>query len=98
MYKTDQKRGLSMDKYLRKVSTLKLNKEACISCGKCIEVCPHEVFKMKCNTLIVDNTDSCMECGACLKNCPVAAISVRAGVGCVYGVMNNTIEQSDSCC
>ena len=30
--------------YLPGVSTLELDREACVGCGMCEEVCPHQVF------------------------------------------------------
>jgi ferredoxin len=32
--------------YLKNVVTLKLDKNKCTGCGKCLEVCPHQVFKI----------------------------------------------------
>ncbi len=32
--------------YLKNVVTLKLNEDKCTGCGMCLDVCPHEVFKM----------------------------------------------------
>ncbi len=30
--------------YLKNVVTLALSPEKCIGCGRCLEVCPHDVF------------------------------------------------------
>jgi len=59
--------------------------------------CPHNVFIVKNEHVIITDVDACMECGACAINCPVSAINVRYGVGCVYGVVNKTIVQKDCC-
>ncbi len=32
--------------YLKNVVTLKLDENKCTGCGMCLEVCPHQVFKM----------------------------------------------------
>ena len=32
--------------YLKDVVTLQLDENKCTGCGMCLEVCPHEVFKM----------------------------------------------------
>jgi NAD-dependent dihydropyrimidine dehydrogenase PreA subunit len=87
--------------YLRNVVTLKLNEEKCTGCGMCLEVCPHEVFKMNGKHIAVRNRDACMECGACSRNCPVEALSVQAGVGCAAAVINTMLGRKDaaaSCC
>jgi ferredoxin len=42
--------------------------------------------------------DACMECGACARNCPVAALRVRAGVGCAAAVINGALGRGGDCC
>jgi NAD-dependent dihydropyrimidine dehydrogenase PreA subunit len=78
--------------YLRNVATLNLDSEKCIGCGKCIEVCPHQVFSLTENSAAVVDVDACMECGACSMNCPVNAIQVDAGVGCASGLINEWLR------
>jgi NAD-dependent dihydropyrimidine dehydrogenase PreA subunit len=72
--------------YLDDVATLKLETETCIGCGRCLEVCPHQVFALEENKAVLVRFDDCMECGACAMNCPVSAIFVDAGVGCAAGL------------
>ena len=81
--------------YLRNVATLELHPEACIGCGRCWEVCPHQVFSLRENKALVINFDACMECGACAKNCPAAAISVDAGVGCAAGLITEWLREQN---
>jgi formate hydrogenlyase subunit 6/NADH:ubiquinone oxidoreductase subunit I len=33
--------------HLRGVATLELDREACVGCGGCAEVCPHQVFVLR---------------------------------------------------
>ena len=73
--------------YLSKVATLKINASKCTGCGKCVEVCPHQVFALEDKKAKLINFDACMECGACAKNCPAAALYVDAGVGCAAGLL-----------
>jgi len=73
--------------YLSNVATLKINSSKCTGCGKCVEVCPHQVFALEDKKAKLINFDSCMECGACAKNCPAAALYVDAGVGCAAGLI-----------
>jgi len=76
--------------YLKNVVTLKLNKEKCIKCGMCLNVCPREVLSMNANKEIaIINRDRCIECGACTKNCPTTAITVTPGVGCAYAIIKS---------
>lgn len=75
-------------RYLKNVVTLELDREACIGCGLCTEVCPHQVFVLDGRKAVMADRDGCMECGACALNCPVKAITVAAGVGCASGMIN----------
>jgi NAD-dependent dihydropyrimidine dehydrogenase PreA subunit len=90
--------------YLRNVSTLKLDTEKCIGCGRCMEVCPHQVFSLGEGKAVVTDLDACMECGACARNCPVNALFVDFGVGCAAGLIKewlleqNFYKAGSKCC
>ena len=91
--------------YLTNVATLRLDSDACIGCGRCLEVCPHQVFDLAGEKALITKMDDCMECGACALNCPVKAISVDSGVGCASGMINEwlrehgiTAKGGGSCC
>jgi len=80
-------------RYLKDVVTLDLDRLACIGCGRCVEVCPHQVFRIVDRKASLIDRDACMECGACRQNCPVDAISVDAGVGCAIGLLNEWLRE-----
>ena len=80
-------------RYLKNVTTLVLDQEACTGCGRCVEVCPHQVFALAEKRAAISDLDACMECGACAKNCPVAAIRIDAGVGCASGLINEWLRE-----
>lgn len=44
-------------RYLRNVATLKLNQERCVGCGRCEEVCPHQVFTVATKKAQIDDLD-----------------------------------------
>jgi NAD-dependent dihydropyrimidine dehydrogenase PreA subunit len=75
-------------RYLTKVTTLRLQEELCSGCGRCLEVCPQQVFLLAARKAVIVDIDACMECGACAKNCPVQALAVASGVGCASGLIN----------
>jgi NAD-dependent dihydropyrimidine dehydrogenase PreA subunit len=78
--------------YLREVATLELDRELCIGCGACTEVCPHQVFSLRDGLAEIAGRDRCMECGACMTNCPAAAIRVDTGVGCAAGLITEWLR------
>lgn len=79
-------------RYLEGVATVELDRERCVGCGRCIEVCPHQVFGMERKKVFLQDKDACMECGACALNCPACAIGVDAGVGCATGLINEWLR------
>lgn len=85
-------------RYLKEVTTLELNSNRCIGCGRCMEVCPHAVLGIENYKAKIKDKNVCMECGACMNNCPVKAISVHAGVGCVSAVIRGWLKNSEPSC
>jgi NAD-dependent dihydropyrimidine dehydrogenase PreA subunit len=85
-------------KYLKNVSTLKLDQNKCIGCDKCTEVCPHGVFRVESGKAVIVDIDSCIECGACALNCPANAISVNAGTGCATAIIQSWFTGKEPTC
>ncbi len=88
--------------------TLELDAARCLGCGRCVEVCPHDVFALARLSPRADGAsgpsravrrvsqivarDRCMECGACARNCEAGAIRAGAGVGCAAAIINGMIR------
>lgn len=85
-------------RYLRGVTTLRLDPGACVGCGACIEVCPREVIALEGGLAAVRDPDACIECGACALNCAAGALTVRAGVGCASGIISGLLGREGDCC
>jgi len=85
-------------RYLEGVSTLKLDRQVCIGCGLCVAVCPHGVFSVEEKKARILDLDRCMECGACARNCPVAALAVKAGVGCASAIIYGWLTGKEPSC
>jgi NAD-dependent dihydropyrimidine dehydrogenase PreA subunit len=85
-------------KYLKNVVTLQLDRDVCVGCGICLDVCPHGVFVLEDGKSRIADPDACMECGACARNCPVHALNVKNGVGCAIGILNSTLGRTAACC
>ena len=62
----------------QKVSILRmaLNKEKCVSCGKCEKACPMGV-----KVTADPNSAECIRCGACVRTCPAGALHFCGGKG-----------------
>ena len=56
------------------LARMELDKNSCVSCGKCMRACPMQVDVLK-NI----NSAECIRCGECAKSCPTGAISLTAG-------------------
>jgi len=53
-----------------------VNKDECVGCGVCVDVCPNDAIKMDGGVALVD-PDNCIECEACVNECPNGAISMK---------------------
>lgn len=53
---------------------VKIDKETCIGCGACVDVCPVSALTMEDGKAVCDE-GACIDCGACIGTCPVQAIS-----------------------
>lgn len=56
---------------------IQVDKKACVSCGKCADVCKMDVDITK----SPDHAE-CIRCGMCVKACPADAVHFRYGFGC----------------
>lgn len=56
------------------MSYLKIDKELCMGCGVCIDVCPQTALYMKDDKVEVN--EKCNLCGSCVGVCPVNALSI----------------------
>jgi len=56
-----------------------INEELCNGCGKCVDICPSDVFfgTKKGEIPIVAYPDECWHENACVAECPVSAITLR---------------------
>ncbi len=73
---------------LNKISVyhLEVDKEACISCGRCAQVCKMNVDPVRC-----PNSAECIRCGACAASCPRQAI--HSGFGRAVHAAGKTADR-----
>ena len=55
---------------------MKVDKNKCVSCGKCARACKMDVDVTK-----TPNHTECIRCGMCIRACPTNAVSFRCGFG-----------------
>ncbi|MDD3313776.1 mercury methylation ferredoxin HgcB [Pseudodesulfovibrio sp.] len=80
-------------RYLDDAATLAFDRDKCVGCGACGEVCPHRIFRVADGKADMADRDACMECGACARNCPTGAISVTPGTGCAALIVQTWIAR-----
>ena len=51
-----------------------VNKDVCVSCQTCVDVCPVQAISMVDGVAHI-NKDICVNCGQCKDACPVNAIT-----------------------
>lgn len=60
--------------------SIKIEKEKCIGCGKCIKICPGNlIYKDENKKAFIKYDDQCWGCTACLKECSSFAIRYFLG-------------------
>ena len=84
--------------YLKNVASLEYDISKCIGCKLCVDVCPHNVFKMTDKKAKIVYKDKCMECGACAVNCSPNALTVKQGVGCATAVIWGWVKGTEPNC
>jgi len=80
-------------KYLKNVTTLKLDTDKCNGCRMCTYVCPHNVFEMKSQKSTIQFRDNCMECGV---HVTAVVIIKQAAADCLYGMTIFTLKLNES--
>ena len=67
-------RAFTKHHYSRIRSDVKIGHDLCISCNKCVTVCPVDNLYMESNKILVK--DKCTICYRCVNECPAKTISI----------------------
>ena len=54
-----------------------VNKEKCIGCGTCVDVCPVNAITLNDEGKAQIDQEKCIKCGTCEAVCPVMAIEIK---------------------
>lgn len=55
---------------------IKVDHETCITCNKCVMVCPHDCLSMSEDSKIIFEAPNCENCYRCVHDCPVQSLSI----------------------
>jgi adenylylsulfate reductase subunit B len=59
--------------------SIRINKDKCIGCGKCTEVCPGTLIALRDKKAVMEYPRDCWGCVSCVKECPMGAIEFFLG-------------------
>ena len=56
-----------------------IDKEKCVGCGECAQICPTDVLHMEEGEKAprITYPEECWHCNSCVLDCPVQAVSLR---------------------
>jgi NAD-dependent dihydropyrimidine dehydrogenase PreA subunit len=78
---------------------IRIDREKCIRCGTCVNVCPQATIEMGFDTWPEQVApESCMDCGVCAQSCQGEAIEINAGVGCFNALLRETSFGDEAGC
>lgn len=74
--------------------SIRINKERCVGCGKCADICPGTLIAVRNHKAEMDYPRDCWGCVSCVKECPADAIDffLGADIGGDGSVMNVTAK------
>lgn len=67
-----------------------LERPLCVSCGKCVKVCPVDALSLDGEKKPVIDENRCLGCGVCVKNCPKKALALKPRKQRVLTPVNST--------
>lgn len=59
--------------------SIRINREKCVGCQKCIAVCPGSLIDLRDKKAYMKYPRDCWGCVSCVKECPVEAIDFFLG-------------------
>lgn len=74
--------------------SIRINREMCVGCRKCVDVCPGSLIKMQDGKAYMKYPKDCWGCVSCVKECSLCAIDffLGADIGGHGSTMNVACE------
>ncbi len=69
--------------------------ERCLTCGKCVEVCPGDCHELGQDGEHRIDRATCVVCGECAANCPAGALELKGETMTVAEVMSEVLKDRD---
>jgi NAD-dependent dihydropyrimidine dehydrogenase PreA subunit len=54
-----------------------VDKDKCVGCGECVDVCPADVYEIQDEKSVPVNAEECLGCESCIEVCEQDAITVE---------------------
>ncbi len=61
------------------MDTIRVDGASCICCGRCVKVCPSQIFVQEKagGSVALSKPGNCIVCGHCVAACPTGAVRMR---------------------
>jgi len=59
--------------------SIEIRQDLCTTCGKCSQICPGSLIKLKDGKAAIPRPERCWGCASCVKECPSQAIALFLG-------------------
>lgn len=63
--------------YIKTKGTKMIDKDKCIACGSCVNICPVNAISFEADGKPQINKEICIKCGSCVVVCPTQAITIE---------------------
>lgn len=75
---------------------IEINVKKCVRCGKCAEICPGNLIKIKNRHAEIRDVRDCWGCMACMKICPQKAIYYQLAADLGGNGAKMTVKNTES--
>ncbi|GHU70983.1 ferredoxin [Clostridia bacterium] len=59
--------------------SITIDRDKCIDCGCCRDVCPGSLIRLDEGRAVIPHPERCWGCASCVKECPIQAVALYLG-------------------